>query len=474
MRGCEAGRLDFTGKGVGGRKLDNTPLIMSWVQWRPLFGIPALEDLAIPAVCSLILFLAYTSQYLFYYIDPGPLTRDQVICFNILVFAIWVCYDSACTVDPGRRGWVRKVVDSEESEDEDDEGEGKLKKGKRWCKKCDAVKPPRAHHCKKCERYASSLIDAAIYYINDKYRCIPKMDHHCPWTSNCVSLTTFPHFIRFVLYAVLSMTLLSYHLLQRVLPIWNNRNLPAYLGPPTWAMAHLFVLCIVNGITLFALFILLTRAVYSLATNTTMIESWEIERHDALIERSRRMGGYVYANGGQKMRVERQEFPYDIGIWKNLCQGMGSSNPLVWLFPWGGAPDIRTAGNYEVNGFENPGKSWPPPDPEKMSRASRPEDVGEPTIYGSPEEEMEAFKRRQKKDYERFGGEAADEGEEEGDDDEYESEYEEGMDGEEGWTNSDGDRLRDFGVDEDAEIVADDDIPLGELLRRRKARPIET
>lgn len=22
----------------------------------------------------------------------------------------------------------------------------------RWCKKCKAVKPPRAHHCKQCER----------------------------------------------------------------------------------------------------------------------------------------------------------------------------------------------------------------------------------------------------------------------------------------------------------------------------------
>jgi palmitoyltransferase len=54
--------------------------------------------------------------------------------------------------------------------------------------------------------------------------------------------------------------------------------------------------------------------------------------------------------------------------------------------------------------------------------------------------------------------------------DEYESEVEEGIDGEEGWTNAEGDRLRDFGVDEDAELLAEEDVPLGELLRRRKAR----
>jgi len=52
--------------------------------------------------------------------------------------------------------------------------------------------------------------------------------------------------------------------------------------------------------------------------------------------------------------------------------------------------------------------------------------------------------------------------------------YEEGMDGEPGWTNSEGDRLRDYGVDEEVEdeelipLDADDDVPLSELIRRRK------
>jgi palmitoyltransferase len=125
---------------------------MSAVHWRLPFVISSLEDLAIPGVVSLILFLAYTSQYLFYYIEPGPLSWDQAIWFNIFVFAIWICYDRACTVDPGRKGWVKKVAENvEDSADEEDE-EGRLKKGTRWCKKCDAVKPSRAHHCKQCGR----------------------------------------------------------------------------------------------------------------------------------------------------------------------------------------------------------------------------------------------------------------------------------------------------------------------------------
>lgn len=44
--------------------------------------------------------------------------------------------------------------------------------------------------------------------------------------------------------------------------------------------------------------------------------------------------------------------------------------------------------------------------------------------------------------------------------------------GEEGWRNSEGERLKDFGVDEDIEFYdeRDDDVPLSQLLARRKER----
>jgi palmitoyltransferase len=122
---------------------------------RPPCSLNTLEDLAIPAVSFLIIFLAYTSQYLFYYTEPGPLTKSEAIWFNVLVLGIWWCYDHACFTDPGPKGWVDKAIRDEE--DSEDEAEiNVLKKGMRWCKKCDAVKPPRAHHCKKCGRYFPS------------------------------------------------------------------------------------------------------------------------------------------------------------------------------------------------------------------------------------------------------------------------------------------------------------------------------
>ena len=204
-----------------------------------------------------------------------------------------------------------------------------------------------------------------------------------------------------------------------------------------------------------------------------MIESWEIERHEALVERARKTGGWVYGNGGQKVYIRHQEFPYDIGIWKNIVQGMGTSNVLAWFLPFGGGPSIESAANYEVNGFEPENVSWPPPDPDKLPRVRRKVEDVDLTDLG----DVAAFRERQQRDFNRTaraGQPLEDELEDlDGQDFDFESDSEEGIDGEPGWTNAEGDRLRDFGVDEDAELLDEDEIPLGELLRRRKGRPFQ-
>lgn len=109
----------------------------------------SIKQLAIPAVCLLIIFLSYSSQYLFFYIEPGPLTIKQGTWFNLSILAIWWSYYKACTVDPGRKGWVEDVVMKGAVGAEAEI----LKKKMRWCRKCEMVKPPRAHHCKQCNRY---------------------------------------------------------------------------------------------------------------------------------------------------------------------------------------------------------------------------------------------------------------------------------------------------------------------------------
>ena len=54
------------------------------------------------------------------------------------------------------------------------------------CKKCNEVKPPRAHHCSICQK------------------CVMRMDHHCPWTGNCIGLKNYKYFICFLFWTILA------------------------------------------------------------------------------------------------------------------------------------------------------------------------------------------------------------------------------------------------------------------------------
>ena len=129
------------------------------------------------------------------------------------------------------------------------------------------------------------------------------------------------------------------------------------------------LLCVVNSISWLAIFVLLARTLWNLAVNTTTIEGWEIERHEALLRRARHLGGYLNGPDGTQVKIVRQEFPYDIGIWRNLKQGMGSGNVLqhpdetlcfnakyckaiAWFWPLARSPTNESGLSFEVNEFE--------------------------------------------------------------------------------------------------------------------------
>lgn len=312
------------------------------------------------------------------------------------------------------------------------------------------------------------------------------MDHHCPWTNNCVSHFTFPHFVRFLFYTVLGMGYLETLLWGRASIVWQNRALPSYLGPSVGQLAHLFLLFATNTIVLLALSILLLRTACSLVFNTTTIESWEIERHETLVRRARVLGGYLDGPGGVRVRIKKQEFPYDIGIFANIRQGMGGSiNILSWLWPLASSPNRDTGWEFKTNGFEDPGTSWPPPDPDRIplpAHRSLPSEMPMAQSYASAREEIEAFKRRQEDDMNRRKPVSGIQRRKRFHDryqqkEEYESEGErqpgpvygdQSDEGEESWRNADGERLRDFGVDEEVEFYDEDDIPLAVLMEQRK------
>ncbi|KAG2001763.1 hypothetical protein GB937_009919 [Aspergillus fischeri] len=395
-----------------------------------------ISQLAIPFVCALIGFLAYTSQLFFYYFEEAPLRSQEFWRLNIFALCIWVCYYRACTVDPGRipKDWTPSNLKQLEK----DCAGGR----QRWCRRCEAFKPPRAHHCKTCQR------------------CIPKMDHH------------------------LGMGYLETLLFERASIVWASRHLPSYLGPSLGQLIHLFILLVVNSLTWLALFILLLRSIWSLALNTTTIESWEIERHETLLRRARHFGGYLSGPGGIQVRIKKQEFPYDIGIWSNIKAGMGgSANVLSWFWPFAATPDRSTGLDFEVNGFEDPNLSWPPPDPDRIPLPAKQEDMSA-AIAAADASYYRAVQardiqrsndashsgghhiQRRKRFHDRFYENKTKERHSESESDS--SDDDEVQDGEEGWKNSEGDRLRDFGVDEEAEFYDEEDIPLGILIQRRR------
>ncbi|KAI0001242.1 zf-DHHC-domain-containing protein [Xylariaceae sp. FL0662B] len=501
---------------------------------------PALQNLAVPAVCVLIAFLAYTSQWLFANapdLAPGPLTASETYIFNALVLCLWYTYYKACTVDPGRYVFPSH---SKKTDDTDRAPAAPDPRG-RWCRKCAAPKPPRAHHCKTCRR------------------CIPKMDHHCPWTSNCVSLQTFPHFLRFLTYANLSLWTLLYFLFARFRGLWDARNLPAYLGPTLHQLALLTVLAFATGVTALALGVMLATTLQAWAFNTTMIESWEISRHEAALER--RDGAddaWWSAPAEDRLRLEPVEFPYDVGVFANMAQAIGTSNPLLWFWPFAGGPTVApwrplrdfdpnfdsdgrssnadatalqgVGWTYEENGLNDREGMWPPPDPDKLrhdrawrgrrrsAERRRRAEFEQEHASTSPEEQRDAFRRRQARDLRRWEqhGSVLRELEEEVEDYDFVDEaYDHhnapsassypydpdrpmttGVDdgggsrqhpASGGWVNADGEKLGDFGVDEEAEgsdgarlfdgdegreeedeDEDEEDIPLAELIRRRR------
>ncbi|KAF8431360.1 DHHC palmitoyltransferase-domain-containing protein, partial [Terfezia claveryi] len=153
---------------------------------------PLISRLLVVFVCILILSLAYPTQYVFLHpynrLYAPWWTGLHTLWFNFCVLSIWISYARSVGTDPGglpggKDGvglWVPDGADELGNGDKREEDVGRMKTGKlwgkgvgRWCKKCEAWKPPRCHHCRKCGR------------------CVLRMDHHC----GCIFSLVFFYFL---------------------------------------------------------------------------------------------------------------------------------------------------------------------------------------------------------------------------------------------------------------------------------------
>ncbi|XP_010284880.1 PREDICTED: palmitoyltransferase ZDHHC3-like, partial [Phaethon lepturus] len=89
------------------------------------------------------------------------------------------------------------------------------------CDRCEAYRPPRAHHCHVC------------------HRCVRRMDHHCPWINNCVGELNQKYFIQFLFYTGLASLYATGLVLAAWLGLWEwALGCPTLAVSPSPALTH--------------------------------------------------------------------------------------------------------------------------------------------------------------------------------------------------------------------------------------------
>ncbi|GBF87428.1 S-acyltransferase 16-like [Raphidocelis subcapitata] len=239
-----------------------------------------------------------------------PGMSNLAVLSGTAALALW-CFCCCVLFDPGRvpPGWQP-----------DAEGNARLQEvkrkdgGPRFCKKCQAYKPPRTHHCRVCNR------------------CITRMDHHCPWTSNCVGHANYRPFFLLLIYGTAALWhaagLLVAHAWHAAHALSTDRVLRA--GPAARVAAHgsavLVWHVLIEGLALclalpaaVGMSSLLSFHVRMVLTNRTTIE-W-------------REGVTAQVNAPSfGAPPPRSQHPYDIGIYANLQQILGDG-PEDWFWP---------------------------------------------------------------------------------------------------------------------------------------------
>ncbi|KAI8375817.1 DHHC palmitoyltransferase-domain-containing protein [Blakeslea trispora] len=318
------------------------------------------ERIVVGFVVCLISYLQLTTN--FYILGPalgGWLSFEAqkiLVPMNIFLVSLYVNYYYACTTAPGYtpEGWEPPYAVLHPPEDVT------LPTGitgPRFCKKCNAYKPPRAHHCRQCGQ------------------CVLRMDHHCPWIANCVGFGNYSYFVRFVFSVMLCCSYGFCLLFWRLQHIFEARSNPWIPNPSLLELCTVMINLILLFFVLMLVGVLAVYHCYCLWKGQTTIEESERTKTKRLIRRR---------------KIDPVEFPFDLGFYPNMCSVLGS-NPLFWMWPQG------TPGN----GLQYPTRpntdpmviySWPPRDPKELN----------PSLIHDEQEEKEEEPRMIRRDSEGY------------------------------------------------------------------------
>lgn len=188
----------------------------------------------------------------------------------------------------------------------------------RWCRKCWAPKPERAHHCSTCGR------------------CVLKMDHHCPWLGSCIGHRTYPAFLHFLC----SVTLLAIYIgVISVDALWYAFSNPFLIDPTT--PVHELVLAFTGMIFTLVIGSFLVYHLYLVSTNQTTLEHispFLLLKYLPPLPRT----GHTLSDpplepelSGPQRRLVRDAHRtvhlYDVGWRKNWAQVFGFDGGLNWI-----------------------------------------------------------------------------------------------------------------------------------------------
>ncbi|KAJ2507795.1 Palmitoyltransferase [Coemansia sp. RSA 2049] len=275
-------------------------------------------------VSLLIGFIGYTSQvFVFWDYLGGASPRSLVVLgvFNFLLHLLLYNYYLAVTVAPGHvpLGWEPPLDGANVYELKRDTMKP------RYCRLCKGFKPPRAHHCSDCDR------------------CVLKMDHHCPWTNNCVGFRNQAHFLRFVYTVDVTCCMaILLHALRLYELVVDSINGTYYVRQPTQIeVAFLIINITLSGIVLVFVGILSGYHVYLVGCNTTTIESREKDRVARLIKAK---------------KCKPAPYPYDLGLLRNFNAVFGET-PWLWWLPVSAA---GTGLDFPISDDLTPPVYWPP------------------------------------------------------------------------------------------------------------------
>ena len=177
-----------------------------------------------------------------------------------------------------------------------------------FCPFCQHYAPPRAHHCPTCKR------------------CVLKRDHHCYFAGKCVGYYNQRYFVAFLMHITAASfygATLSFIAVSRIMGGFSLTFFPALVFP---VIAWLFQILPINPLVMVETS--LSMFVFAGAGGLLALQIYEICR------------GQTYFDFAKNDNV------YDLGVWKNVVDALGSNWWFCWISPLIPSPRLQDGTHY--------------------------------------------------------------------------------------------------------------------------------